>query len=127
MPENKDPSVSKTITEHIEGLGGWRGEMLKKLRKLIGAADPDLTEEWKWGTPVWSKKSNVVAVGAFKDHVKLNFFKGAKLEDPDGLFNSGLDAKTTRTIDLHEGDQIDEKALTRLVRAASELDSAKKK
>jgi len=69
------------------------GKQLTRLRKLIKDAAPQLAEEWKWGTPVWAHKGNVVAIGAFSDHVKLNFFKGASLEDPNGLFNAGLDAK----------------------------------
>jgi hypothetical protein len=92
--------------------------MLARLRKLILAAAPVLTEEWKWNTPVWSHKGNVVAAGAFRDHVKLNFFKGASLADPGGLFNAGLDAKATRAIDIRENDKIDESALNALIRAA---------
>ena len=79
---------SKLITQHIESLTDWRGKMLAQLRKLILEADPDMVEEWKWETPVWSHNGNVVAAGAFKDHVKLNFFKGASLKDPHGLFNA---------------------------------------
>jgi hypothetical protein len=94
------------------------------LRKLILAAEPGLTEEWKWGTPVWSLKGNVVAVGAFKDHLKINFFKGASLADPHNLFNAGFDAKATRGIDLHEGDKINEAALKELVRAAVALNTS---
>jgi hypothetical protein len=67
---------------------------------------------------VWSYKGNVVAGGAFKDHIKLNFFKGASLKDPKGLFNAGLDAKATRGIDFHEGDELDELSLKELVREA---------
>jgi hypothetical protein len=99
-------------------MGDWRGKMIARLRKLILEAAPDLTEEWKWDTPVWSHKGNVVAAGVFKDHVKLNFFKGASLEDPNGLFNAGLDAKATRAIDLAEGEKINETALKELVRTA---------
>ena len=113
-----DLSASQQIDNHIKELPDWRGKSLTRLRKLILAAAPELTEEWKWGTPVWSYKGNVVSGGAFKDHIKLNFFKGASLKDPNGLFNAGLDAKTTRGIDLHEGDQIDETALKELVREA---------
>jgi len=111
-------SPSQRITAYITELSDWRGDMLARFRKLIREAAPDITEEWKWDTPVWAQKGNVVAAGAFKDHVKLNFFKGASLEDPKGLFNAGLDAKATRAIDLHEGDAIDESALKELIRAA---------
>ena len=109
---------SEHITNYIAELSDWRGELLARLRKLVHEAAPDLREEWKWDTPVWSQKGNVLAISAFKDHVKLNFFKGAFLDDPDGLFNAGLDAKATRAIDLNEGDNIDESALKELIRAA---------
>lgn len=111
-------TASQHIDNHIKELGDWRGKMVARLRKLIREADPNLTEEWKWDTPVWSYKGNVVAAGVFKDHVKLNFFKGASLDDPNGLFNAGLDAKATRGIDIHEGEEIDETALQDLVRTA---------
>jgi len=109
---------SQHIDNYIKDLTDWRGKMITRLRKLILEAAPDLTEEWKWDTPVWSQKGNVVAAGVFKDHVKLNFFKGASLKDPNKLFNAGLDAKATRAIDLSEGDDINETALKELVREA---------
>ena len=112
---------SQLITNHIAELADWRGKLLARLRKLILAADPDIVEEWKWDTPVWSHKGNVAAVGAFLDHVKVNFFKGASLPDPHGLFNAGLEAKATRAIDLHEGDKINAPALKELMRAAVAL------
>jgi hypothetical protein len=111
-------TASQHIDSYIKELTDWRGKMVARLRKLILEADSNLTEEWKWDTPVWSHKGNVVAAGVFKDHVKLNFFKGASLEDPKGLFNAGLDAKATRAIDIGENDDIDEAALKDLVRAA---------
>ena len=117
-------AASQHITNQIAELADWRGKMLARLRKLILAADPGLAEEWKWGTPVWSHNGNVVAVGAFKDHLKINFFKGASLPDPHGLFNTGLDAKAMRSIDLHEGDKINEAALKELIRAAVALNTA---
>ena len=111
-------SASQHIDRYIEELGDWRGKFITRLRKLVLDADPNLAEEWKWDTPVWSYKGNVVAAGVFKDHVKLNFFKGAALEDPNHLFNAGLDAKTSRGIDFHEGEEFDEAALQDLVRTA---------
>jgi hypothetical protein len=109
---------SELIDKRVAELGDWRGELIARLRALIRAADPEIVEEWKWDTPVWSHKGTVCAAGAFKGAVKLNFFKGASLPDPDKLFNAGLDAKATRAIDFHQGDHVDEAALTRLVRAA---------
>ena len=115
---------SDQITAYIDKLGDWRGKTVARLRAVIRAASPDLVEQWKWSTPVWSYQGNVLAVGAFQDHVKLNFFKGASLDDPAGLFNAGLDAKATRAIDLHQGDRLDEAALRDLVRAAVALNGA---
>ena len=109
---------SDRITNYILELADWRGKVLARLRTLITEADPAMVEEWKWETPVWSHNGNVVAVGAFQEHVKLNFFKGAALKDPHKLFNAGLDAKATRAIDVKEGDELNEPALMELVRAA---------
>ena len=97
---------------------------MARLRKIINGTDQKLQEDWKWGTPVWTCGGLVVALGAFKDHLKLNFFKGASLKDPHHLFNAGLDAKETRSIDIHEGDKIDETKLKSLVRDAIHLNAA---
>ncbi|MGH2396826.1 MAG: DUF1801 domain-containing protein [bacterium] len=120
-------NASELITSRINELADWRGKTLARLRKLILDAAPGIVEEWKWDTPVWSHNGNVFAGGVFKDHVKLNFFKGASLNDPHGLFNAGLEAKATRAIDIREGDDINESALKDLVRAAVAHNSAKKK
>lgn len=116
--------ASKLIDKQIADLPDWRGKMVARLRKLIHEADPSITEEWKWGTAVWSRDGLVCAVGAFKEHVKLNFFKGASLQDPNGLFNAGLDAKTMRSIDFREGDAIKEAQLKKLIREAVKLNTA---
>jgi hypothetical protein len=117
-------NASELIDRRIEALNDWRGKMLARLRALILEAAPNLEEEWKWDTPVWSHNGDVVAVGAFQDHVKLNFFHGAMLED-HRLFNAGLDAQKTRAIDIYENDKMDEGALKDLIRAAAELNELK--
>jgi hypothetical protein len=109
---------SELIDRQIADLADWRGELAARLRGLVHEADPDIAEEWKWNTAVWAHKGSVCALGTFKDHVKLNFFKGATLPDPLGLFNAGLDAKASRAIDFLEGDSINEPALKDLIRAA---------
>jgi hypothetical protein len=114
-------SASENIDGLIAALPDWRGSALGHLRATINEADPRLGEDWKWGSPVWVYKGNVCSIGAFKTHVKVNFFKGASIPDPRGLFNAGLDAKASRSIDLAEGDAIDEPALLQLVRAAAAL------
>jgi hypothetical protein len=124
-----DTTPSQLISDQIAGLSDWRGRMYAQLRKLVLEAVPEITEEWKWGTAVWAHKGLVCSAGVFKDHVKLNFFKGASLEDPNGLFNAGLEAKASRSIDFMEGDRIDEPALKGLIRtaAAYNLSGGKKK
>ncbi len=119
--------ASAQISKQIAELADWRGKLLARLRKVTLAAAPGLTEDWKWGTAVYVSQGNALALSAFKDHVKINFFQGAALSDPHGLFNAGLDAKAMRSIDLFEGDKIDEAALKELVRAAVAHNAAGKK
>jgi len=118
---------SQEIDKFIKELTDWRGKWIAHLRELILKTAPEVTEEWKWGVPVWSYKGNVVSSGVFKDHVKLNFFKGASLKDPKKLFNAGLEAKASRGIDLTENSKIDEVALKDLIREAVALNNAGKK
>ncbi len=116
---------SELIDERIAELGDWRGELLARLRALIKRADPDVTEEWKWrGTPVWSHYGLICTGETYKNVVKMTFAKGASLEDPSRLFNSSLDGNVRRAIDFHEGDSVDERALTELIRAAVALNAS---
>lgn len=113
------------VDAYIDGLDGWKRDAATQLRQLIREAAPELDETWKWGTPVYAGRVNVCAIGVFKDHVKVNFFKGASVPDPSGLFNAGLDAKSMRSIDFHEGDveRLDAEAFRELVRAAVAADA----
>ena len=121
-------AASKLIDGKIRELGDWRGKTLEKVRRLIKVADPEVVEEWKWmGTPVWSHGGDICTGEAYKNVVKLTFSKGASLKDPSGLFNSSLDGKVRRAIDIHQGDKIDEAALKDLVRAALALNLESKK
>jgi hypothetical protein len=117
-------SPSQLIDARIKELSDWRGEMLARLRRIIKQADPEVVEEWKWrGVPVWSHAGIICTGETYKNVVKMTFAKGASLEDPSGLFNSSLEGNTRRAIDFHEGDKIDEKALTALIRAAVALNT----
>lgn len=119
-------NASEKIDELIAGLTDWRGTTLADLRRVIRQADPEIVEEWKWrGAPVFSDHGIVCVANAFKDKVKLTFYEGAGLPDPDTLFNSGLEGKKWRTIDLYEGDEINESALKVLVRAGVDFNRAK--
>jgi hypothetical protein len=111
-------SASALIDAKIEALGDWRGEMLSRLRALIKQADPDVVEEWKWNTPVWSHAGLICTGETYKKAVKTTFAKGASLPDPSKLFNSSLEGNARRAIDFHEGQKLDEKALKVLIRAA---------
>jgi len=124
---NETRPASELITERIEELADWRGEMLAHVRKLIKEADPKVVEEWKWGIPVWSDGGIICTGESYKAHVKLTFQKGASIDDPKGLFNSSLEGNTRRAIDLHEGGKINEAAFKKLIRAAVELNAKGKK
>jgi hypothetical protein len=115
---------SKLIDNQIAKLTDWRSKTMTNLRKIIHDAEPEITEEWKWHTAVFTYKGLVLAVGAFKGSVKMNFFQGASLPDQHQLFNAGLDAKKTRAIDFYENDKIDESALKDLIRSAVAYNSA---
>ena len=118
-------SASELIDARISELDDWRGETLSRLRALIRQADPEVFEEWKWrGTPVWSHDGIICTGETYKSVVKMTFAKGASLDDPSGLFNSSLDGNVRRAIDFHEGDTIDENALTALVRSAVALNTS---
>jgi len=114
-------SASALIDERIKELGDWRGKTLAKVRDIIRTADPEIVEEWKWGIPVWSHDGIICTGETYKSAVKLTFAKGASLKDPSGLFNSSLDGKVRRAIDIHDGDKVNEAALKALIRAAVAL------
>ena len=121
-------SASELISKRIADLGDWRGKTLSRMRKLIKQAAPDAVEEWKWGIPVWSHDGIICTGETYKKVVKLTFAKGASLKDPARLFNSSLDGKVRRAIDIHEGEEVNERAFTALVREAIERNrSAKSK
>jgi len=126
-------SASENITRRIHDLGGWRGETLANVRRLIHDADPDIVEEWKWvkpskpGTPVWSHDGIVCTGESYNQAVKLTFARGASLDDPKKLFNSSLEGNARRAIDIHEGEKINEAAFKALIRSAVAANSAARK
>ena len=127
-PKAAGKAASKLISARIAELGDWRGETLAKMRALIRDADPEVLEEWKWmGTPVWSHDGGICTGESYRSVVKLTFFKGASLKDPDKLFNSSLDGNARRAIDIHEGEDVDAKAFKALIRAAVALNAARGK
>jgi hypothetical protein len=110
--------ASRLIDRRIRELSGWRGETLARVRALILQADPRMSEEWKWGVPVWSHDGIVCTGEAYKNVVKLTFARGATVPDPSGLFNSSLEGNTRRAIDIHEGEKVDARAFKALIKAA---------
>jgi hypothetical protein len=120
--------VAKLIDERIKELADWRGETLAKMRALIKQADPEVVEEWKWGNPVWSHTGIICTGETYKTTVKLTFQKGALLKDPTKLFNSSLEGKIRRAIDIREGEMVDQEAFKKLFLAGVSLNqSASKK
>ena len=123
-------AASKHITKRIHELGDWRGETLAWVRQLIHDADPEIEEEWKWtkphstGTPVWSHDGGVCTGESYKQVVKLTFFRGASLQDPQKLFNSSLEGNTRRAIDIREGEKLNQAAFKELIRSAVAANSA---
>jgi hypothetical protein len=115
-----DPmNASERIDQLIAGIADWRGKTFAGIRQAIRETDREIIEEWKWrGTPVWSRDGIIAVANAHKDKVKITFFHGAKLPDPGGLFNAGLEGNKWRALDLFEGDKIDKRGLKNLVRAA---------
>ena len=129
MPRNtkhtaQHNNAAQLIDARISELNDWRGGMLARIRALIKQVDPEVVEEWKWRVPVWSHCGILCTGETYKNVVKMTFAKGALLDDPDGLFNAGLDSNTRRAIDLHQGDQINETALQALIRAAVALNTS---
>ncbi|HSP08720.1 MAG TPA: DUF1801 domain-containing protein [Candidatus Dormibacteraeota bacterium] len=119
---------SQQVDNLIEGLADWRGKTLAKLRKIVLEADPEMVEEWKWmGTPTYYHDGLVLIFNPHKDKVKLTFYNGASLPDPNHVFNAGFGGGKWRAIDFLEGDKVDERALKALVRAAVAHNALKKK
>ncbi len=123
----KNEPASELINKKIKELDDWRGKTLARVRQLIKEADPEVVEELKWvkpsstGTAVWSHNGGICTGEVYKSVVKLTFFKGASLKDPDGLFNSSLEGNVRRAIDIHEEESINEAAFKNLIHAAVEL------
>ena len=118
-------TAAELISDRIEELGDWRGKTLARMRKLIQEADKDVVEEWKWGIPVWSHDGILCTGETYKKVVKLTFAKGASLQDPAGLFNSSLEGKVRRALDIREGETVDATAFKGLVREAVAVNRAK--
>src|SRR5579859_5629519 len=119
---------SESIDQLIAGITDWRGKTFASIRKTILEADPEIIEEWKWmGSPVWSRDGMIAVANAHKGKVKLTFAHGARLPDPDKLFNAGLEGNARRAIDFFEGDKINARALKNLVRAAVDYNRIKLK
>jgi hypothetical protein len=123
----QDAPASKLIDKRIAELAGWRGETLRRMRRLIREADPDVVEEWKWNVPVWSHDGIICTGESYKSVVKLTFAKGASLKDPAKLFNASLEGNVRRAIDIREGEKVDSAAFKALVRAAVALNSSSRK
>jgi hypothetical protein len=128
-----EQTASEQIDDRLRELDDWRGKTLAEVRDVIRKAHPDIVEEWKWvkptspGVPVWALNGGICTGEVYKAVVKLTFFKGASLSDPSGLFNSSLEGKVRRAIDIREGEKVNRKALKELIREAAALNLTSKK
>ena len=138
MPSEIDEdgqSPGELIDARIAGLADWRGRTLARMRELIRTADPAVVEAVKWrkpsnamtGVPVWEHGGIICTGETYKTYVKLTFARGASLPDPGGVFNASLDGGVRRAIDIHEGQEIDEKAFGDIVRAAVALNVSRER
>jgi hypothetical protein len=132
MQDAPHPAISLHVPLQVDrliaNLKDWRGKTFATIRKTILAADPEIVEEWKWmGSPVWSRDGMIAVANAHKEKVKVTFSHGAKLADPDKLFNAGLGGNLWRAIDFFEGDKVNARALKNLVRAAIDYNQSKLK
>jgi hypothetical protein len=125
-------TAARTAPSHprsaSDGPAGWRGDAIARVRRWIREADARSVEERKWrkpsnpaGVSVWSHDGIICTGEIYQRHLRFTFAKGAALEDPDHVFNSGFAGGTYRAIVLREGDGIDERAFKSLVRAAVAL------
>jgi hypothetical protein len=126
----REPADSTEASSHIDAriaeLNDWRGDTLAKVRAVIRAADSSIVEQWKWNVPVWASNGIICTGEVYKAAVKLTFAKGASLPNPTRMFTSSLDGKVRRAIDIREGETVDVRALTALIRAAVKLNGSTK-
>ncbi len=99
MTNPKVDSFFETATQ-------WPAE-LQRLRSIL--QDTPLTEEFKWRGPCYTfDGGNVLILGEFKDGCRVTFFKGALLEDPDGLLGEiGDNSHAGRLLRFTDVDEID--------------------
>jgi hypothetical protein len=123
---------SRLIDAKIKGMADWRGETLARMRKLIHQADPDVVETVKWrkpsnpsGVPVWEHGGIICTGETYKDKIKLTFANGAALADPSGVFNGKDTGATRRSIDIRDGESVDEAAFRALVKEAVGLNGTR--
>jgi len=127
MEQEKEQNPTERVEELINSLQGWKKKQIEDIRNTIMKTKKGIIEEWKWSTPVWSYKGSLVSVCAFKDHIKLNFFQGAKLEEYSSSINAGLDAKKSRAIDYFEKDTVDQELLKKMILIAIKINESGKK
>lgn len=112
--------ATKQIDTYLAGIDAvWQRDKLNAFRQLVHTVEPGITEDWKWAVPVFHLNGKLVcAMSSFKNNTKFNFFEGAHLTDTDGVFNSGLDSKKHRSINLTEEQPIPVTSLTSLIQQA---------
>jgi uncharacterized protein YdeI (YjbR/CyaY-like superfamily) len=89
--------MNPKVDVYLNKVEKWQKE-LQKLRMII--LDCGLTEELKWGAPCYTlQKTNIAIIGGLKEYCVLSFFKGAMLQDANGiLIKPGENTQAARLI-----------------------------
>lgn len=104
------------VDAYIDSLPDWQQAICGRLRELVHATDPEVTETIKRTVqPYFVLDGNVCALLAAKDHVNLFLYDGGIVPDPEGIITGGHENKTARTIAFYRGDTINESALTAML------------
>src|SRR5688572_4997631 len=104
------------VRAYIEALSGWKKDLAKRFDALVEREVPGLRRAVKWSAPMYGIEGRgwFASFGAFKEHVKLVFFRGAELKPvpPSG------ESKLMRSLDIRESDAFDEKLVASWIRQA---------
>jgi hypothetical protein len=102
------------VDEYMNSLPVWQQDICRQVRDLVHAADPEVTETIKrTRQPYFTLNGNICALLAAKDHVTI-FIYDPIAPDPEGIINQGYDNLTARSIQVHEGESINQQALLNL-------------
>jgi hypothetical protein len=105
------------VDQYIATLPDWQRAICRRVRDLVHAADPEVTETIKrTNRPYFTLDGNICALLAAKDHVNV-FIYDPIAPDPQGIINQGHGNLTARAVQIRQGDPLNERALLALFKA----------